>query len=88
MVSMLCTGIFTKITTEWQLSDIWVNKVLRCRQSSTDYYVYKPIYAHSKVLRCTQTWNFQHVSVTNHPHGDGSTMECVIPTCQSHMYKV
>ena len=23
-----------------------------------------------------------------HPHGDGSTKECVIPTCQSHMYIV
>jgi len=50
---MLCTGIFPKITTEWQLSDIWVNKVLHCRQSSTDYNLYKPTHAHNKVLRCT-----------------------------------
>jgi len=50
---MLYTGIFLKITTEWQLSDIWVNKVLHCRQSSTDYYSYKLTYAHNKVLRCT-----------------------------------
>jgi len=53
MVSMLCTVISPKITTAWQLSAIWVNKVLHCRQSSTDYYLYKPTYANNKVLKCT-----------------------------------